>query len=131
MLRRTRSVLVRKNRGRGWQSRSIGIRFETFQDGRSGTLPRNEQVLSSLCARRGEERGAYQPFTVYFRYSSTAHHLRDVLVSGFLHEYVSHEHTLFSFFSSSYVCTYIHMHIYFFSSTIEDGRTATILALGA
>lgn len=53
MLRRTRSVLVRKNRGRGWQSRSIGIRFETFQDGRSGTLPRNEQVLSSLCARRG------------------------------------------------------------------------------
>lgn len=27
MLRRTRSALVRKNRGRGWRSRSIGIRF--------------------------------------------------------------------------------------------------------
>lgn len=67
MLRRTRSVVVRKNRGRD-SGRSIGIRFETFttfQDGRSGTLRRNERALSSLYARRGGTRGAaYQAFTV-------------------------------------------------------------------
>lgn len=121
MLRRTRSVLVRKNRGRGWQSRSIGIRFETFQDGRSGTLPRNEQVLSSLCARRGGGAGGRinpSRFTsVILRPPTTyATCLSQVF---FTNEYVSHEHTLFSFFSSLYVCTYIYAYIFFL---LDDRR---------
>lgn len=131
MLRRTRSVLVRKNRGRGWQSRSIGIRFETFQDGRSGTLPRNEQVLSSLCARRGGGAGGrINPS----RFTSVILRPPTTYATCLSQVFFTNTFLTNTPFSLSFpLCTYAHiyMHIYFFSSTIEDGRTATILALGA
>ena len=73
--------------------------------------------------RSAGEGGAYQPFTVYFRYSSTAHHLRDAaLVPRFLRE-----HTLFS---SLHIYTHICIYI-FFPSTIERENRDEVLWLGA
>lgn len=65
MLRRTRSALVRKNRGRGWQSRSIGIRFRDVP-GRSlwdaSTQRAKSYLRYALVERRGRRgRGRINP----------------------------------------------------------------------